>query len=66
MPKDNDKNRENYIWQISGKRASKVSLILQNHDTCIKYERLFFAWNFSQQNPLSFFTNSPPPVQKAC
>jgi hypothetical protein len=65
-PKDNDKNRENNIWRISGKMASKVSLILSNHDTCVKYERFFCAWDFFQQKPLSFFTNSPPVVHKEC
>jgi hypothetical protein len=65
-PKDNDKNREINIWRISGKMASKVSSILPNHDTCVKYERGFCAWTFSQQKPLSVFTNSPPVVQKEC
>jgi hypothetical protein len=64
-PKDNDKNREINIWRISGKMASKVSLILPNHDTCVKYERGFCAWTCSKQKPLSFFTNSPLVVQKA-
>jgi hypothetical protein len=65
VPKDNDKNREINIWRISGKTASKVSSILPNRDTCVKYERFFCAWACSTKKPLSFFTNSPPVVQKA-
>jgi hypothetical protein len=65
-PKDNDKNRENIIWRISGKMTSKVSSILPNHDTCVKYERGFCEWAFFKQKPLSIFTNSPPYVYKAC
>jgi hypothetical protein len=45
--------------------TSNISLILPNRDTCVKYERGFCAWTCSQQKPLSFFTISPPFVQKA-
>jgi len=51
------------IWRISRKTTSKVSSILSYHDTCVKYERGFCAWDFSQQKPLSIFTTSPPSIQ---
>jgi hypothetical protein len=63
MTKTGKKNR---AWRISGKMASKVSSILSNRDTCVKYERGFCAWACSQQKPLSVFTNSPPIVWEAC
>jgi hypothetical protein len=53
------------IWQISGKKDSKLSLIIQKPNTCVKKERHFCEWDFSKQKPLSFFKNSPPVVRKA-
>jgi hypothetical protein len=38
-----------------GKTTSNTSSILSDRDTCVKYERGFFAWAHSQQKPLSIF-----------
>jgi hypothetical protein len=46
--------------EFLGKMASNISLILPNHDTCVKNERGFCEWDCSQQKPLSVFKNSPP------
>jgi hypothetical protein len=60
-PKDNDKNRKNKAFQIYGKMASKVSSILPNRDTCVKYERGFLCMDlFSTKTSFIFhkFTSS--------
>jgi hypothetical protein len=44
--------------------ASNISSILPKHNTCVKYEIFFCAWTCYQQKCLSFFTISPPFVQK--
>jgi len=36
-PKDDDKNREINIGEFLEKTASKVSSILSDRDTCVKY-----------------------------
>ena len=63
---DNDRNKKNKGWWISGKMTSKVSFILSDHNTYVKYERYFCIWKFSQQNPLLVFTTSPTTAWEAC
>jgi hypothetical protein len=64
-PKTMTKTGKNKYLANLGKMASNISLILPNHDTCVKNERGFCEWACSQQKPLSVFKNSPPVVQKA-
>jgi hypothetical protein len=65
-PKDNDKNRKKQSMANFWKNDLKGLFDSLRRDTCVKYERGFCAWYFSQQKPLSVFTNSPPSVWEAC